>query len=56
MAKYVGQPSDYQELRDEYLTSINAKNWLKLNLDIYDFLIKSIIFEFTWFEFQPLKI
>ena len=49
--KYVGKPSDYQELNDEYLTTINAKQWLKFNINIYDFLIKSLIFEFTIFEF-----
>ena len=54
--KHVGKPSDYQELKDEFLTSINAKQWLKLNINIYDIFIKSFILEFTWFEFQPLKL
>ena len=37
------------------MTSINAKQWLKFNLNIYDVVIKSLILEWTWFEFQPLK-
>ena len=37
------------------MTSINAKQWLKFNLNIYDVVIKSLIIEWTWFEFQPLK-
>ena len=55
-AKYEGKPSDYHELRDGFLTSFNAKQWLKFNLNIFDFVIKSIIFEWTWFEFQPFKL
>ena len=52
----MGKPSDYQELRDEFLTTINMKQWIKFNLNIFDFLVKSVIFEWTWFEFQPLKL
>ena len=53
-AYHVGHPSDYSELVEEVRTSINAKNWLKFNLNVLDTYVESLIFEFTWFEVQPL--
>ena len=45
-----GHPSDYHELVDEVRTSINAKNWLKFNLNVMDTYVNSLVLEFTWFE------
>ena len=53
---HVGHPSDYYELADEFRTSINAKNWVKFNLNILDTYVESMILEFTWFEIQPLNM
>ena len=50
-----GHPSDYNELLDEVKTSINAKNWLKFNLNVLDTYVNSVILEFTWFELQPIN-
>ena len=36
-------------------TSINAKNWLKFNLNVLDTYVNSVILEFTWFEIQPIN-
>ena len=55
-AYHIGKPSDYQELADEYRTSINVKQWLKINWSFRDIVINSDIWELTWFEFRPLDL
>ena len=49
-----GKSSDYQELRDQLYTSINFKQWLKINIRIRDVFIHSNVIEWTWFDLQPI--
>ena len=49
-----GKPSDFNDMADELVTSINVKEWLKINLDYYNTFAASLILEFTLFEVQPL--
>ena len=52
---HVGKPSDYNELQDEFRTSVNFKQWLKINVNAFDAIITSYILEWTWFEVQPVS-
>ena len=45
-----GKPSEYGELVDDYRSSINAKQWIKFNIELSHFIISSYVFEFTLFE------
>ena len=49
-----GKPSDLDDIADEFVTSINVKEWIKFNVNLYNTFIASVIFELTAFEVQPL--
>ena len=54
--KHSGEPSQYSELSDEFQLSINFKQWLKINVNLFDDFIESRIFELTWFEVMPMGL
>ena len=55
-AYHIGKPSDFHELADEYRTSINAKQWLRINYELRNQTTNSVIWEWTWFEFRPIDL
>ena len=49
-ARHKPKSSEYQELRDEFITSINFKQWAKINIRIHDTFVHSNVIEWTWFD------